>query len=314
MLTRNEAILVKLESTYGTDPVPTGSNAIALAAPVQANPTEQARFTERPVIRGGSIGKAAPIFGGTLFGLTIEVEVKGSGDAEDTPPEWGVLLKACGFQETINAATSVVYAPRSTGHESCTIWYYQDGLRYRVTGCRGNVSFRGTVGEVMIATFTMVGRMTSGDPTDTAQLTPTLDAGVPPVFMATNFFSLDAYNPVFNEWTIDMQNGVSPGVNANAADGYGEIRITERDPRGTIDPEMTLVATQDWIGDLFAGNTQNMSFQLGTVGGARFQFDIGVARYMEQSFDDRDGNRVVPINYKADETVSLNDEVTLTFD
>lgn len=313
MLSRNEQILVKIESTYGTDPTPTGSDAVAIALLVQANPSESARFSERPVIRGGSIGKASPLFGGSLFGLVIEVELKGSGDA-DTPPEYGPLLKACGFLETINASTSVVYTPRSTSHQSCTIYYYQDGTRYRVTGCRGNVSFRGSVGEVMIATFTMVGRKTAGDPTDAAQLSPTLDDTVPPTFLGTNFFNLDAYNPVFTEWTLDMQNGVNPGANANAADGFGVVRITERDPRGTLNPEMTLVATQDWVDDFEQGTTQDLNFQLGTAGGNRFAFDIPIARYIEIGFDDRDGNRVVPLGYKADESVALNDEVTITFD
>lgn len=314
MLTRNEMILAKIESTYGTDPLPDGTNAIALASPVQANPAEQARQTERPVIRGGSIGKGAPIFGGSLFGITIEVEIKGSGDAADTPPEFGVLLRACGFEETVNVGTSVVYAPRSTSHEACTIWYYQDGTRFRVTGCRGNVSFRGEVGQVMIATFTMVGRKTTGDPTDVSQPTPTLDSATPPVFLAENFLSLGAYNPVFTEWSLDMQNEVSPGENANASDGYGEVRIGARDPRGSINPEMTLVATQDWIDDWEAGNTKALSLQLGTAGGNRFQCSIPVMRYMEPSFDDRNGTRVVGLNYKADESASLNDEVTWTFD
>lgn len=314
MLSRNEMILAKIESTYGTDPTPDGTNAIALAGLVQANPAEQARQVERPVIRGGSIGKGSPIFGGSLFGITIEVELKGSGDDVDTPPEFGVLLRACGFQETINAGVSVVYAPRSTGHESCTIWYYQDGVRYRITGCRGNVSFSGTVGEVMKATFTMIGRKTAGDPTDTSQPTPTLDAAVPPVFMANNFLSIGAFNPAFTEWSLDMQNAVNAGGNANAPDGFGVVRITERNPGGEINPEMTLVATQNWIDDWERGNTKALALQLGTAGGNRFEFDVPVMRYIEPSFDDRDGTRSIGISYKADETGSLNDEVTITFD
>lgn len=313
MLTRNEMILAKIEGTYGTDSTPDGTNAIALAGIVQANPAEQARLAERPVIRGGSIGKGAPIFGGSLFGFTIEVEIKGSGDANDTPPEYGPLLRACGFTETVNASTSVVYTPRSTGHESCTIYYYQDGVLFKVTGCRGNVSFSGAVGEVMTATFTMVGRKTAGDPVDASQPTPTLDAAVPPVFLSNNFLSIASYNPAFTEWSLDMQNVVNAGGNANAADGFGVVRVTERNPGGSINPEMTLVATQDWLDDWESGNTKALSFQLGTAGGNQFEFSIPVMRYLEPSFDDRDGTRAIGISYKADESGSLNDEVTITF-
>ena len=311
MLSRNELILAKIQPTLGTDSVPTGTDAVALANIVQANPAEGARFAERPVIRGGSIGKASPLFGGSLFSFQIEVEIKGSG-AAGTAPEFGPLLRACGFLETIVASTSVTYTPRSSGHELVSIYWYLDGSRIRVIDCRGNVSFRGGTGEVVIATFNMTGRKVTGDPTDVAQPTPTLDTTVPPTFLGANFFNLDAYNPAFTEWTLDMQNGVNPAENANASDGYGEIRITERDPRGSINPEMTLVSVQDWLDDWEQGTTQDMNFQLGSAGN-QFQFSLPIARYIEPSMDDRDGTRVIGMGYKADESSSLNDEVSIAF-
>lgn len=315
MLVRNEAILAKIESTYGTDSEPTGADAVALAGPVQANPAEQARFADRPLVRGGSIGKAAPLFGGSLFGLQIDVEVKGGG-TEDVPPEWGPLLRSCGFSQTITATTSVLFAPTSTfgTNTSCTIYYYQEGVRYRVTGCRGNVQFRGTVGEVMILTFNMIGRLNASDPTAATAPSPTLDATVPPTFLAANFLSLASYNPRFTEFTFDMGNQLSPGANANAADGFGEVRISERDVRGTLDPEMTLVATQDWIGDWKAGNTKVLSSVLGTAGGNRITIGMPVVRYIEPGFDDREGIRALSLGFKADETVALNDEVSILID
>lgn len=313
MLTRNEAILAKIESTYGTDSLPTGTDAVALAGPVNANPTEQARFADRPVIRGGSIGKASPLFGGSLFGLTFPVEVKGSGSL-GVAPEYGPLLRACGLEETIVASTSVNYAPRSTGFESCTIYYYQDGVRFRITGCRGNVVVRGAVGEVMTLEFTMVGRKTSGDPTDASTPTPTLDSTVPPVFMGNNFFALDAYNPSFTEFTLDAGMTVNVPPNANASDGYGDVTLTERDVRGTLNPLMTLVATQDWVDDLEQSNTQALSYALGTAGGNRMTVGVPLLRYIEMGFDDRDGNRALSIGWKGEESGSLNDEWSLFFD
>lgn len=312
MLTRNEAILAKIESTYGTDSIPDGTDAVALAGAVTANPNEGARFAERPVIRGGSIGKGSPLYGGSLFSLQFSVELKGSGDAADTSPEYGPLLRACGLLETVNLATSVVYSPRSTGHESCTIYYFQDGVRYRITGCRGNAVIRGTVGEVMTIEFNMIGRKTSGDPTDASAPSPTLDSAVPPTFLGADFFALDAYNPSFTEFTLDLQNQVGAPPNANAADGYGDVVVSERDPRGTLDPLMTLVATQDWLDDLEQGTTQAASFTLGTSGGNEFTVAVPIMRYIEQGFDERDGNRVISVGFKADESASLNDEFSLT--
>lgn len=313
MLTRNEAILAKIESSYGVDSVPTGVDAVALAGVVTANPNEGARFAERPLVRGGSIGKASPLYGGSLYSLQFTVELKGSGSAADVPPEFGPLLRACGCLETIVATTSVGYSPRSTGFESCTIHYYQDGIRTRLTGCRGTAVIRGTVGEVVQIEFNMIGRKTAGDPTDLATPSPTLDAATPATFLGSNFFSLDAYNPSFTEFTLDLQNTVGAPPNANAADGYGDVEITERDPRGTLDPLMTLVATQDWLDDLEQGATQSASLQLGTAGGNQYTLAVPRMRYIEQGFDEREGNRVITIGYKGDESTSLNDEFSLTF-
>jgi hypothetical protein len=312
MLTRNEAILAKLETTYGVDSSPTGADAVALAGPVQANPAEQARFADRPVLRGGSIGKASPLFGGSLFGLQFDVEVKGAGSL-GVAPEWAPLLRSCGFGQTLVASTSATYTPISSfgTNTSCTIHYFQEGVRYRVTGCRGNVSFRGSVGEVMTLSFTMIGRLNASDPSAGTAPTPTLDSTVPPTFLSSNFLSIGSYNPAFTEMTWDLGLQVTPGANANAADGFGEVRITERDVRGTLDPEMTLVATQNWIGDWKAGTTRALSAVLGTAGGNRITISMPAIRYIEPGFDDREGIRVVSLGFKADETSALNDEISL---
>jgi len=315
MLSRNEIILVKTESTYGSDSSPAGTDAVAVTNLIQANPAEAARFAERNVIRGGSIGKMSALFGGSLFGLQFDVEVKGAGSL-GVAPEWGALLRACGFAENIVAVTSVTYAPTSTfgANSSVTIYYWQDGVRYRLTGCRGNVAFKGTVGEVMTLSFTMVGKKTAGDPADIALPTPTLDDTTPPVFMAASFLTLDAYAPVFTELTFDMGNQVTPGANANASNGYGEVRISERDVRGTIDPEMTLVATQDWIDDWEQGTLQNLTAVLGSAGGNRVTVNMPRVRYIEPSFDDRDGIRTISLGFKAQESASLNDELSILLD
>lgn len=314
MLSRNEVILAKIESTYGTDSSPAGADAVAVANIIQPNVAENARFADRPVVRGGSIGKASPLFGGSLFGLQFDVEVKGSGTA-GTAPEYGPLLRSCGFGQAIVASTSVTYNPTSTfgTNTSCTIYYWQDGLRYRLTGCRGNVTFRGTVGEVMILSFTMVGRKTDGDPTDTALPTPTLDATTPTTFLGANFLSIGgSYYPAFTELTLDMGMAVTPGANANSANGYGEIRLSERDVRGTIDPEMTLVAVQDWIDQWEAGTLRAINFARGAAGNI-VTVNVPRARYIEPGFDDRDGIRTLSLGFKAEEDTSLNNELSIAF-
>lgn len=97
---RKRVILVKLEPTYGSDSTPVAGDAI-LCSNLDIAPLEGSSV-ERDFIR--------PFFGGSgsirvenFASMTFETEIAGSGTAA-TPPEWGVLLKASNFSETITAA------------------------------------------------------------------------------------------------------------------------------------------------------------------------------------------------------------------
>jgi hypothetical protein len=80
------------------------------------------------------------------------VELAGSGTA-GTAPAYGSILKACGFSETIVASTSVTYAPVSSSFSSVTIYYNVDGVRHKLTGCRGTFTLNGTVGDIPYIEF-----------------------------------------------------------------------------------------------------------------------------------------------------------------
>ena len=95
--------------------------------------------------------------------LTIEVELAGSG-AAGTAPAWDPLMRSCGNSVATVASTSVTYAPESTTHESCTIHYFDDGIRHVVIGSRGSWSLNAEVGQIPVLTFTMTGRYAT--PTD----------------------------------------------------------------------------------------------------------------------------------------------------
>jgi len=122
MLVNREVILAKIEGTYGVDSVPVeGTDAMLVENVSWSN--EGLRMNERPAVRA-NIGMLQQVFGGKLFTVTFDVEMKGAGGAIDVPPEFGPLLRACGIGETITPATDVTYTPVSTGHESVTIYYF----------------------------------------------------------------------------------------------------------------------------------------------------------------------------------------------
>ena len=141
ILTSRAVVTAKVESTYNTDSTPSVSaDAVLVANPSWAN--EGLRMNERPVVKE-TLAPEQHVFGGTLKTISFDVEIKGSG-VVDTAPDWGVLMKGCAFAETVpGGAGTITYIPSSTfsDQKSLTIWYYQNGLLHKLTGCRGNVSF-----------------------------------------------------------------------------------------------------------------------------------------------------------------------------
>lgn len=307
-LTNREVILLKVESTYGTDAVPVeGTDALLVENPSWAN--EGLRMNERPAVRQ-NIGMLQHVYGGRLGSVTFDVELKGSGGAVDTVPEIGAALRGCGFGETVNAAVSVVYEPVSTGHDSVTIYYYQDGIRTILTGCRGNVSFNLETGALGKASFTFTGHI--AQPTDVAIASPTYQTNVPPALINVPF-TIGAFGAVINALNWDMSNTIATPPDISATDGYAEVQLTQRDVNGSFDPELELVATDDPIGDLEGGTAQALT--TGVIGpgvGERYQVDMPAVYYRDVSLGDRDGIRTLETPFGAAESTG-DDEVTLTF-
>ena len=104
MLTNRQVILLKIEGTYKTDPTPTAA-ADAILVENLTVAENGLRMVERPAIEQ-NIGTRQGLYAGTLYDITFDMEIKGSG-AAGTAPECGQALQAVGFGEfmpvTLNA-------------------------------------------------------------------------------------------------------------------------------------------------------------------------------------------------------------------
>jgi len=185
------------------------------------------------------------------------------------------------------ASTSVTYNPASTGHESCTIYYYIDGTLHKLTGCRGTVTFALETGSKAMASLTMTGHVTN--PTDTAIVTPTYDSTVPAPLINVPF-AVGAYSAVISSLNFDMGTTISTPPDISAVDGYGEARITAYAPTGSFDPENVLIATNDFYADFIAGTSRALTTgAIGGTAGNKVQFDMPAIVYTDVSHADRDG-------------------------
>lgn len=307
-LIKREVIAVKIEATYGVEEAPTAATDSVLVENVGWSHAG-ARMVERNPVKP-SLGKLQSVFAGTLMEMSFDVEMKGSG-TNDVPPELGVLLRACGFGETINVGASVVYSPVSTNHESLTMHYFEDGSRYVLTGCRGTVSGALNTGEIGKLSFTLTGHIAT--PTDVALPSPTYDTTVPaPVINAG--FTVGGNSPAISAFAFDLGLTLATPPDMAKADGYGEILITDREITGSIDPEYGLVAVTDYINEWKSGTNEAIVLAI-TGGGAgnQYQIDLPTAYYKELSPGDRDGIRTMEISFGVDDLSDTPAPLTLTF-
>ena len=180
-LERNTAVLLKLEVTYGTDPVPAAATDALLLRKFTCKPLE-VKYVNVPEIRpymGGAIDLAAAAWVTGSF----DISMGGSGTA-GTVAQWGDVLRACGFAEVVTAVTRVDYTPISTALESATIYYYDDGVLKKILGVRCNItSYKVNYGDVPILSVAFIGL--DGGPTAVASPALTLTTWKTPVTVNT---------------------------------------------------------------------------------------------------------------------------------
>ena len=88
--TRKRLLRAKIESTYGTDPTPAGTDAV-LVRSLEVTPL-QSDVVERELIRP-YFGNFEQLLANQHVEITFEVELAGSGTA-GTAPKWGPIFRA----------------------------------------------------------------------------------------------------------------------------------------------------------------------------------------------------------------------------
>jgi hypothetical protein len=314
---KRELLLAKIETTYGTDPTPAGSNAM-LVEEVSVSP-EGLRMIERPSIRA-SLGTLQHTYAGMLLSLTCQAEVKGSGTA-GTAPEIGPLLRACGLTETIVASTSVSYQPRSlaTAFESVAMYYFEAAagaatqVRHVLLGCRGNVTLTWQAGGKLMANFSITGKV-SANPTDVSLPTPTYHTTVPVGIrgLATTVGGVSGL--VIQQYSLNLNNQIQIPDSIADTEGFGDVVIVSRDPAIDFGRHNELVATIAPYADLRAGT--NRAFASGTLGataGNRIALTAGQMHYrnVQQAVDN--AMRAGTYAFGLHESSAANDEFVLAF-
>ena len=237
---RKLAILAAIETTYGTDAVPTAANAL-IGTNVNFTPIEGDEVSRDLILP--YLGNQGIVLAGTYGKLSFDIEVAGSGTPGDVP-QYGVLTRACGMAETITADTSVKYTIVEDDVEAVTIYFESDGVRHVLLGCQGNWSVNLTPKQVPHFTFTMTGLL--GTITDISALTAVTTTGlVTPLVVskANTTLSLLGWSSVAESLALDLGNTVTPRFLI----GDEKVLITDRKSTGTAVVEARSLATVNWF-------------------------------------------------------------------
>lgn len=278
-----KTLLAKIETTYGTDSVPTGAANAIYAKNVSITPMD-ATVLEREHVRGyfGGFGQIQTT---AQVKIEFECDIAGSSAAGTAPP-WGPLARACGLAETLVVSTSASYQPVSSGFEAVTIYFNLDGVNHSLTGCRGNLSLGFNKEQIPTFKFSFTGKYVA--PTDTALPAQTLTAWQSPLPLnkVNTTFSLHSYAAIMSSLSLDLGNSVVFSAPVNATE---EVRITGRKVTGNVSVEAESLATKNWFTTATNRTTGTISMVHGTTAPNRVEITAPIVHTGAPSYSEEDG-------------------------
>jgi hypothetical protein len=257
----SKIVLAKIETTYGTDPTPTGAANAILMKNVELRPMEGEdvpRNIDRPF---GGAQEEIPV--GLHCVLTGEVELQGSGSA-GTAPAWGPLVRMCGAAQTIVAVTSVTYNPITSEPESGTMYLWIGPTLHKMTGVRGTFQLSLDAQGIPVIKFTLTGLFVQ--PSTTTRATPVLTGFIAPsvaTSVNTPTFTVGGAGMILRSFTFDKANDVQKRFLI----GSDRIVLVDWDESVSAQVEAVGLATYNPFTLAVARTSQAIVLTHGTVAG-----------------------------------------------
>lgn len=314
---RKTAILARLETTYGTDSVPTGGSHAMLVSNQSVNPLA-ANNVDRALVRP-FMGGSEQLVGTRYKEVSFDVELVGSGTA-GTAPAWGPLMRACAFAEVV-AATRVDYVPITDNQESVSIYYFDDGIRHILLGARGTVQINAVVGQIPRLSF----RFQGIDGGDAAASNPsvTLTAFQPPQVTTdqnTGDVTVGATHAltgapalvggtVYPSTGLELDAGIA--VNFTPMLGQETVDLTDRQATGRVTFDLTAAQEVTFMADVRDAVLRSYGLVHGTVTGRRTLLWLPSVQLINPTKTDVDGKRVQSFDMRLVPTGAGNDELRI---
>ncbi len=316
-LIRNTAILLKVEGTYAVDSVPTGGANAMLVSNLLINPMNS-QNVDRDLIRpylGGS-----DLLPGTRYvEMGFDIEMAGAGTVA-VAPAWAPALMACGFAEVLTATVRADYLPVSTANASATLYWYDDGVFHKATGCRGTATIKLKVGERPVLSFKFTGLYSTptaaGSPavTLTGFRTPQVVTDVNTQDVTFGGTHALATAPLIATGTLYPSQGIEldigNAVSFNALLGGETVDLTQRNVTGKVTLDLTAAQEVALIASAEAGTLQTVGISHGTVANNKVLLFMPSVQLINPAKAEVNGKRLVSFDLRA-LPVAGNDELRI---
>ena len=301
------AMLIKAETTYGTDAAPAAADGI-IASNITFTPLDGEEVRRDLMLP--YLGNQGMILTATYGRLEFDVEIAGSGTPA-TPPKYSALLRTAGFAATIAAGPtpppSVTYSIVETGVESGTVHFVSDGVRHIFLGGQANIVLNFVPNQIPKFRVTYTGLL--GAVSDAAMPTVTMTGWTTPVPVskANTTLALHGWSAVAESLTIDLGNTITP----RHLIGDERVIITDRQSTGTAVVEAKSIATIDWFARARNATTGALSLVHGTTAGNIVEITAPAVQIGKPSQGQTDNivNYSLPLMLQP---VAGRDELTIT--
>lgn len=189
LLTRKRTILAKIESVYGTDPVPTGAANAILVRNLNVVPIN-ASTVQRDLIRP-YLGNSDVMLAEVYAKVDFEIEVAGAG-APGLSPAWAPLIEACAFAETINTHSVSITSAAGVATVTETAHGRSVGDKISISGCTQS-AYNGTFTIVSVVDANDYTYSVAGSPTSPAAGTPVVGVSAVYTPVSSAFPSVTLY-------------------------------------------------------------------------------------------------------------------------
>jgi hypothetical protein len=315
-LIKKTVVLVKIETTQGTDAVPSGAANAIQVMDLSITPLD-AKNVDTGIINPW-LGASPSLVGTASVKCSFSVLLAGSGTPA-TAPAWGALLLACAHAETtgLTAPNRVEYLPATDTLKTATIYWYDDGLLHKLLGSFGNMKLSAKSGEAPKLTFDFVG--VDGGVTAVSNATAVLTAWKVPVavtkanvadiqlgctYAAGALSGGTAYNST--GLSLDWGNKVDfvPMLTTE------QVVLSDRAVSGSMGIELSAAQEVTQMAAVKANTLQGVGFTIGTVAGNKIMLHMPSVQLINPKKEELNGMRLISFDMRV-LPVAGNDEIRI---